>query len=181
MTERFSVPVSGANCFQVLPGSADQTYYRAMSMHRISSVLALGLLASSFGSGPAVAATAVASFGVTATVQASCRASLMPDRAATMGAASAASVACSHPVSYTVSVSAERSAGTTPVSLETGVFDPSVARSANSLNRHPVSTNKAIDTEDDSTQDLTIAGRTAESRSWTSSANTGSIVVTVTY
>src|SRR5947209_4086661 len=101
-----------------------------MSMHRISAVLALGLLASCFAPEQAVAATAVASFGVSAIVEGSCRASLRPD--ATMTAASAVSVACSQGVSYHVSVSAERF--TTPILvLESGLPKSAVAPPAQRL------------------------------------------------
>src|SRR4249920_3324375 len=98
-----------------------------MSIRRISSVFALGLLAYCFGSGRATAATAAASFGVTATVQASCLASLRPDHAGTTSATSAVSVACSHPVSYDVRVFAERSARPPLISMVRAGSDRAVA------------------------------------------------------
>lgn len=158
-----------------------------MSTYPASSFFALGLLASCFGSRPAVAATAVASFSVTATVQASCLASLRPDHAATISATSAVSVTCAHPVSYDVSVTTERSARPLLVLTEPWVPEPAVARSAqrpslaNSLNSHPVSTDTAIDIENGSAQVPDLQGRTAGWRSWASPANVGLIVVTVTY
>src|SRR4051812_27776494 len=103
-----------------------------MSMHRISAVLALGLLASCFASEQAFAATAAASFGVSAIVQGSCRASLSPDRA-TIAATSAVSVTCSHAVSYHVSVAAERFTAPNLVPLGRGLPKSAVAPPAQLL------------------------------------------------
>jgi len=61
----------------------------AISIHSASSVLAFGLVAC-IASQPAPAATASASFGVSATVQASCGVSFRPDPAATTGRAAEA-------------------------------------------------------------------------------------------
>jgi len=158
----------------------------AISIHSASSVLAFGLVAC-IASQPAPAATASASFGVSATVQASCGVSFRPDPAATTGVTSAVSVTCSHAVSYNVSVSPGRSTTPTLVPLETEGPDPAVVRSArlpiwaNSPNGHTISKNTAIETENGSAQWLPIDAQTVETRSLASPANAGLIVVTVTY
>ncbi len=84
-------------------------------MRNPCSVFAVGILASGLALKSASAATASASLGVSATVQASCRASatrmalrISPGAAAT--SPSNLSVTCSHSIPYTVSLSA----GTAP-------------------------------------------------------------------
>jgi len=93
-----------------------------MSMISTLTIIALGILASSLAPGPAGAAPASASFGVTATVQASCRttANAIAFRtyaAAAVNTASLVSVTCSNSVPYNVSLNAE-----------TGLVDPVAIR-----------------------------------------------------
>ena len=101
-----------------------------MSNHPVLSVFGVGLVACCFGSRPAIAATAAASFGVSAIVQESCRVSFPPDRIATTSAESAVSVTCTHPVSYSVRVTAERSIRPTVVAPAAGGPDRSNASPA---------------------------------------------------
>jgi spore coat protein U-like protein len=77
-----------------------------------SLIFALCFLASTLASRPALAATATASFSVTATVVSSCQASTPAtafgaNTAARVNAASPASVTCTSPTPYNVSLSAE--------------------------------------------------------------------------
>jgi len=79
-------------------------------MKTTSLVLALGMLASALAARPAAAATASASIGITATVQASCLVSATAAAfriyAAPADAASAVSVACGNSTPYIVTLSA---------------------------------------------------------------------------
>jgi spore coat protein U-like protein len=103
-------------------------------------VVALGLLASGSTIKPVAAATASASIGVSATVQASCLAAIMPitneARAAAADAASAVSVFCSNSVPYNIALDA----GTAPLNAEATRSGPSaiVPRSSSRFRQLPI-------------------------------------------
>jgi spore coat protein U-like protein len=85
---------------------------RAKAMKYASIAFVLGFLALGLASRPALAATQTASFSVTVTVVSSCRASAPATAfgtytAAGVNATSPASVACTSPTPYNVSLSAE--------------------------------------------------------------------------
>jgi spore coat protein U-like protein len=88
------------------------------SMKYALFAFSLGFLASGLGSRPVLAATSIASFAVTATVQAGCQVSA-PATAfgiyttAGANATSAVSVACTHPTAYSVDLSAGLAPGDT--------------------------------------------------------------------
>lgn len=79
-------------------------------------VFALSLLAAGLTIKPVAAATASASIGVSATVEASCRAAVTPSangiRAASTDAASAVAVSCSNSEPYNVTLDAGTARGT---------------------------------------------------------------------
>lgn len=88
-----------------------------MSMRFALSIFALGILASGLALRTAAATTASASFGVTATVQASCRTTtnaiaFRTFAAAVVNTTSPVSVTCSNSVPYNVSLSAGMGLGT---------------------------------------------------------------------
>jgi len=86
-----------------------------MSVRTAFLVFAVGVLAFRSAIKPVAAATATASFSVSATVQASCIATVAPTAIRTYAAealaASAASVTCSNSVPYNVSLNAEAVSG----------------------------------------------------------------------
>lgn len=162
-------------------------------MKYASFAFALGFLASGLAPRPALAATASASFAVTATVQAACQVS-SPATAfgvyTTIGtnATSAVSVACTHPTAYSVDLSAGLAAVDTataqkirgPASALLGyALLSEYARTVN-LGR-TAGTDPVTGTGNGSSPAHAVFGRTAGAQYVASGAYADTITVTVTY
>jgi spore coat protein U-like protein len=96
-----------------------------MSMKSALFALALGLLASGLATRPAIAATPTASFGVSATVQATCAVAASPlvfgGHARSMeNGTSALLVTCTHPTLYNIGLTASPTNGISVTPLRMG-------------------------------------------------------------
>ena len=156
-------------------------------MKSASFAVALGLLLSGLGLRPAFAATATASFGVTATVQSACQASApstafgsyaTPER-------SAVSVSCTIPTPYNVSSSAEVTTGSIPEmtsSAKTLLHYSLLPKFSHTVNRGQMaSTGTLARTDNGSVRSSAIVGRSAQAWRVVSGAFADAITVTVTY
>jgi len=137
-------------------------------MKYITLAFALGLLASALASTPALAATATASFSVSATVLSSCQVSAPATAygvftAARATAASPASVICTSPTPYNASLSAELTPSVTVTTRKTA--------GAGTLPR----------TGNGPSQQRNSNGRTAWSQYVAPGAFADSVTVTITY
>lgn len=157
------------------------------------SVFALSFLAFGLAPRPAVAATATASFSVTATVQANC---LVSASAATFGvytgavlnAASGVSVTCSHPTPYNVGFSAGLASGAAVVTLKMSGSVSSLLGYALASNPQgtvnwgqTVGANTVGGPGNDSAKMLSVQGQVSTGEHVASSEYGDTITVSVTY
>jgi spore coat protein U-like protein len=164
-----------------------------MSLKSAFSVSVLGLLMSSLAPAPAVAATASASFAVTATVEAGCQVSA---NAMTFGtyagvvasAASPVSVTCSNSAPYNVDLSAGMAAGAT-VAART-MTGPGAALLGYALSSNPrgivnwgqtVGRDTVTGSGNGTAEALSVHDQIAAGRYFAAGAHADSITVTVTY
>jgi spore coat protein U-like protein len=163
------------------------------SMKSPLSVFALGLLAFGLAPRAAVAATATASFSVTATVQANCLVSASAKtfgiyNGAVLKATSGVSVTCTHPTPYNVAFSAGLASGATEVTLKmSGTVSGSLgyALASNSQGTEnwgqTVGANTVAGAGNDSSQMLSVRGQVSAGQQVASSGYGDTIIVAVTY
>lgn len=157
------------------------------------SVFALGFLAFGLASRPAVAATASASFGVSATVQATCLVSASAVTSgiypgAVLNATSSVSVTCTHPTPYNAGFSAGLASGAAVVTQKmsgsgSGLLgNPLASNSQGTVNwGQTVGADTAAGTGNDSPQTLSLQGQVSAGQQVASSAYADTITVAVTY
>jgi spore coat protein U-like protein len=157
------------------------------------SVFALGFLAFGLAPRAAVAATATASFTVTATVQANClvSASAMPFRVytgAVLNATSGVSVTCTHPTPYNVVFSAGLAPGATVVTWKmTGSVSGLLGRALASNSQGTVNWGQTVGADtvagvgNDSAQTLSVRGQVSAGQQVVPSGYGDTIIVAVTY
>lgn len=158
-----------------------------------SLIFALCFLASALASRPALAATATASFSVTATVLASCQVSAPAsaygaNTAARVNAASPASVTCTSPTPYNVSLSAELAPSVTVTTRKTAgsaTDSPGSALLPNSAHTASLGrvagTGSVAGTARGSSLPYAGNGRTAWPQNIAPGAFADSVTVTITY
>jgi spore coat protein U-like protein len=157
------------------------------------SAFALGFLAFGLAPRPAVAATATASFSVTATVLASCAVSAAPMRfgtytVAAVGAKSSVSVTCTNPTPYNVGLSSGLAPGATVVTRKmTGSASGSLGyalalNSPGTVNwGQTVGAVTVAGAGNDSAQTLSVQGQVSTGKHVASSGYGDTIIVAITY
>jgi spore coat protein U-like protein len=166
---------------------------KGRSMKSALSVFALGFLAFGLAPRPAVAATASASFGVSATVLATCLVSAAPMKFGTytrsaVSAASSVSVTCTNPTPYNVSLSSGLAPGSAVV---TGKMIGSVpglqgyALASNfqgTVNRsQTMGADTVAGAGNDSVQTLAAQDQVSSDQHVASSAYADTIIIAITY
>jgi spore coat protein U-like protein len=150
-------------------------------------VAALGLLTSGPASGPALAATLTSSFSVTATISSACQAStpVAAFRGYPSTTGSSASVTCTSPTSYNVTLTAGSLADADPEMADSGKIlsnNALLSRSAHTLNHGRIVYSGAITgTGRGLSQAQTFDSQTAQVRQVSSGAFADAITVTIAY
>jgi spore coat protein U-like protein len=157
------------------------------------SVFALGFLALGLAPRPVVAATASASFGVSATVLATCLVSAAPMRFGTytgvaVSGTSSVSVTCTNPTPYNVGLSSRLAPGAavvTPkmIGFVSGLLGFGLAsNSQGTVNQgQTVGADTLAGTGNDSAQTLSVEGQVSAGQYVASSGYGDTITVAVTY
>jgi spore coat protein U-like protein len=162
---------------------------KGMSMKSALSVFALSFLAFGLAPRPLVAATASASFGVSATVLATCLVSAAPvsgtyTRVA-LNATSSVSVTCTNPTPYNVSLSSGPAPGAPVVTPRMAGFLPGLLGFALGSTSHVTAQVLGAGTVagagNDSAQTLSVQGQVLAGQHVASSGYGDTITVAVTY
>jgi spore coat protein U-like protein len=161
-----------------------------MSMKPTPFAILLGFLVSGLHLRSTLAATPTASFGVTATVQATCAVSVSttaPGLYSAAKATAAVSVTCSHLVPYTVGINGGPGIASvaTPKMMDAdsnSLRYALVSRSTGTVNRCPIAKIDRVAATRDGSPQVVADGREISARQYAGTGIVdGSIVVTVTY
>jgi len=154
------------------------------------SVLALGFLAVGLAPRPLVAATASASFGVSATVLATCLVSAAPMRFGTytravLNATSSVSVTCTNPTPYNLSLSSGLTPGAPVVTPKMTGFVPGLLGfapgSTSQGTAQMLGAGTVAGAGNDSAQTLSVQGQVSAGQHVASSEYGDTITVAITY